>query len=118
MSTKKQTEATNKAENLDNPTAGDSGRLDTNRNSVNYPNQANESSGAGSPYGGTKTADGNAPDGNQQINTGAADDTDGKTVLPEGMGDEYGTKSSYGDKGSNKEGDDNGPGDARGFVNR
>lgn len=118
MSTEKQTDATNKADNIDKPTANDTGRLDTNRAEANYPNKANESKGAGSPYGGTKAVDSSAPDGNQQINTGATEGTPGRAVLPEGLGDEYGTQSSYGNKGDNKEGDDNGEGDARGFVNR
>jgi hypothetical protein len=118
MSTEQQAEGTNKADNLDKPTAGDSGRMNAARTESNYPDKANESKGAGIPYGGTQTADAKAPDGNQQVNTGAKEDAGGKADLPEGQGDEYGSQSSYGSKGSNKEGDDNGEGDARGFVNR
>lgn len=118
MSNQEQTEGTNKAGNLDKPTANDTGRMDVSRTESNYPDKANDSKGAGSPYGGTNTADANAPDGNQQINKGAQEEAMGKATLPEGLGDEYGSQSSYGNKGSNKEGDNNGEGDARGFVNR
>jgi len=118
MSTQNQTEGTAKADNMDKPTAGDAGRMDTSNTESNYPDKAADSKGAGSPYGGTQSADPHAPDGNQQVNTGATENTPGTTELPESQGDEYNSQSSYGNKGSNKEGDDNGEGDARGFVNR
>ena len=109
--------ATNKADNLDQPTANDSGRIADGRAESAYPDGANESKGAGSPYGGTQTADAKAPDGNQQVNTGPTEDVAGRAELPEGSGAEYESKSSYGSKGSDKEGDASGEGDARGFVN-
>jgi hypothetical protein len=118
MSTEHQTGATNKPDNLDKSTANDTGRMNAANTESNYPNKAADSKGAGSPYGGTQSADPHAPDGNQQVNTGATDDTSGESTLPEGQGDEYGSQSSYGSKGSDREGDDNGEGDARGFVNR
>lgn len=110
--------ATDKADNLDHATAQNQLKHEETAAKPAYPNDANESHGAGSPYGGTKTADAQAPDGNQQTVAGAQDTTPGKASLPEAMGDEYGTQSSYGEKGSDKEGDDHGEGDARGFVVR
>jgi hypothetical protein len=118
MPTQNQTEGTNKADNLDKPTANDIGRMNASAPESNYPDKANDSKGAGSPYGGTKTPDANAPDGNQQINKGDGGEAIGKAKLPEGLGEEYGSQSSYGKQGSDKEGDENGEGDARGFVNR
>ncbi len=108
--------ATTKADNLEKPTANNTASLETDRTAPSYPNKANDSKGAGSPYGGTQSADGKAPDGNQQINTGASGASGGNAVLPEALGDEYGTQSSYGNKGDDKEGDDNGGTDARGSA--
>ncbi len=106
--------ATTKADNLEKPTANKPANLETDGDDGNYPNKANESKGAGSPYGGTQSADAKAPDGNQQINKGAGESSVGDGELPEALGDEYGSQSSYGDKGDDKEGDDNGGTDARG----
>lgn len=61
-------DATTRADNLDDPTAQDTGRLPTGDPGPAYPNHANDSRGKGSPYGGTKTADADAPDANQQVN--------------------------------------------------
>lgn len=105
--------ATGKADNLDNATANKPANLNTDGADGNYPNKANESGGAGSPYGGTQSADGKAPDGNQQINKGASGEKDG-SALPEGAGDEFESPSSYGDEGDDKAGDNNGGDDARG----
>jgi hypothetical protein len=110
--------ATDKADNLDDATAQNQLKHEQTVPQPAYPNSANESGGAGSPYGGTKTADAEAPDGNQQTLAGAQESTPGKATLPEDLGDEYGTQSSYGEKGSDKKGDDHGDGDARGFVVR
>lgn len=114
MEEKKQAEATAKADNLDQPTANKTANLKTSGEAA-YPNKANDSKGAGSPYGGTQTADGAAPDGNQQINSGAKT-SGGEAVLPESAGDEYESKSSYGDEGDDKAGDENGGSDARGSA--
>lgn len=111
-------DATTRADNLDDPTAQDTGRLPTGDPGPAYPNHANDSSGKGSPYGGTKTADADAPDANQQVNREDTGKSEGEGKLPEDMGDEYDSPSSYGDKGDDKPGDDNGPGDARGAAIR
>jgi hypothetical protein len=111
-------DATTRADNLDDPTARDTGRLPADEHGAAYPNKANDSDGKGSPYGGTKTADADAPDGNQQVNRQNTGKSAGEGALPEDMGDEYNSPSSYGDKGDDKPGDDNGPGDARGYVIR
>jgi hypothetical protein len=110
--------ATDKADNLDDATALNKRKHEKEGAKAAYPNNANDSKGAGSPYGGTKTADNEAPDGNQQTNTGATEELPGKAKLPEDMGDEYNSQSSYGEKGSDREGDDNGGSDARGFAIR
>jgi hypothetical protein len=106
--------ATDKADNLDDATALNKRKHEDEGARAAYPNNANESKGAGSPYGGTKTADSEAPDGNQQTITGAAESTPVNASLPDDLGDEYDSQSSYGEKGSDKEGDDNGGTDARG----
>jgi hypothetical protein len=113
MQDQKPGSTTTKADNLDNPTANNTANLGTSRTKESYPNKANDSKGAGSPYGGTQAADSNAPDGNQQINKGATDKTPDQATLPDRQGDEYGSNSSYGTEGSNKEGDNYGD-DARG----
>jgi hypothetical protein len=110
--------ATDKADNLDDATALNRRKHEDETAQAAYPNSANDSKGAGSPYGGTKTADSEAPDGNQQAITGASEETKGNSALPDDMGDEYNSQSSYGEKGSDKEGDDNGGSDARGFAIR
>jgi hypothetical protein len=118
MKDEKSQKATTKADNLQDPTANDTARTETTGTSKAFPNKANESKGAGSPYGGTQTANNTAPDGNQQINTGPDTSKSQKATPPKDLGDEYATKSSYGTKGSNKEGDNNGGDDARGCAIR
>ncbi len=105
--------ATAKADNLDKPTANKPANLETGGADGNYPDKAANSNGAGSPYGGTQSADGKVPDGNQQINKAASGVSDDNVTLPEAPVDEYSSQSSYGSKGSDKEGDDNGGTDAR-----
>lgn len=105
--------ATNKADNLEKPTANNTANMETNAEAT-YPNAANDSKGAGSPYGGTQSANSKGADGNQQINHGTKGQDGGDAMPSESRGEEYDSQSSYGDQGDDKKGDDNGGTDARG----
>ncbi len=97
MENQKSSDATTRADNLRHPAANKTSNLEGSHEPV-YPNEANESGGAGSPYGGTQSPDEKAPDGNQQLNPGDTRQVADRPILPEALGDEYGTPASYGRK--------------------
>lgn len=75
----------------------------TNGADTNYPNHLNDKNDMGSPYGGTQSPDSRVPDGNQ---TPPNPHAEGKDIQFPELGEEYGDRSSYGEKESGgKEGE-------------